>query len=131
MMNFGVAMTEINEEIKPAFTVHILSKTRKVIAKMPLSLQEKIYFDLDDLAVYGNELQEPKVRDLGDSLKELRTSAKDGIARSFFFFHIGKQIYVIHAIQKKTQKTPKQDLDLAKERMRQVKQQLAQQNKES
>lgn len=112
------------------FTVHILAQTRKLIAKMPLSLQEKIYFDLDDLAVYGNQLQEPKVRDLGDSLKELRTRSKDGIARSFFFFHIGKQIYVIHAIQKKTQKTPKQDLDLAKERMKQLKNQLTEQNKE-
>ncbi|THA04365.1 type II toxin-antitoxin system RelE/ParE family toxin [Rodentibacter pneumotropicus] len=118
------------EEIQPAFTVNILTQTRKVISKMPLSLQEKIYFDLDDLAVYGNELQEPKVRDLGDSLKELRTSAKDGIARSFFFFYVGKQIYVIHAIQKKTQKTPKQDLDLAKARMRQLKEQLAKENKE-
>lgn len=130
MIIFEVAMVEMNEELKPNFTVHILAQTKKAISKMPLSLQEKIYFDLDDLAVYGNDLQEPKVRDLGDSLKELRTSAKDGIARSFFFFHIGKQIYVIHAIQKKTQKTPKQDLHLAKERMQQVKLQLAQQNKE-
>lgn len=70
------------------------------------------------------------MRDLGDSLKELRTTAQNGIARSFFFFHIGKQIYVIHTIQKKTQKTPKQDLDLAKQRMKQLKLQLNQQTQE-
>lgn len=111
-------------KIKSTFQVNILVQARKSISKLPQSLQEKIYFDLDDLAVYGNELQEPKVRDLGDGLKELRTSAKDGIARSFFFFYVGKQIYVVHAIQKKTQKTPKQDLDLAKTRMKQIKSQL-------
>ncbi|BCB16427.1 hypothetical protein JPHIA_13270 [Haemophilus influenzae] len=106
------------------FSVHILTQVRKAISKMPQSLQEKIYFDLDDLETYGNELQEPKVRDLGNGLKELRTTAKEGIARSFFFFHIGKQIFVVHAIQKKTQKTPKQDLMLAKVRMKQLKDQL-------
>lgn len=123
-------MTEIIGEAKPAFTVHILTKTQKDISKMPQSLQEKIYFDLDDLSVYGNKLKEPEVRDLGNNLKELRTSAKDGIARSFFFFHIGKEIYVIHAIHKKTKKTPKKDLDLAKTRMRDLKAQLQQTHQE-
>ncbi len=83
----------------------------------PNHYKKKIYFDLDDLETYGNELQEPKVRDLGNGLR-LRTTAKNC---SGFLFHIVKQIfYLTHAIQKKPQKTPKQDLMLAI-RMKQLK----------
>lgn len=112
---------------KPKFTVNILSVARKAILKMPQALQEQIFYDLDDLAVFGNELHEPKVRDLGNGLKELRTQSASGIGRSFFFFYIEKQIFVVHALHKKTQKTPKQDLDLAKTRMKQLKNQLKEQ----
>lgn len=108
----------------PAFKLHILVQAKKEIDKMPFSLKEKIYFDLDDLQEFGTALKEPKVRDLGDGLKELRSSAREGIGRSFFFFEVGKQIFVVHALHKKTQKTPKKDLDLAKSRMKQIKQQL-------
>jgi phage-related protein len=32
----------------------------------------------------------------------------------------GEHVYILHAFVKKTQKTPKQDLDLAKTRMKEV-----------
>ncbi|TNH09117.1 type II toxin-antitoxin system RelE/ParE family toxin [Testudinibacter sp. TR-2022] len=111
-------------EPQAIFTISILKQALKAIQKMPRTLQEEIYFDLEDLSLYGNTLKEPKVRDLGNGLKELRTTAQDGIGRSFFFFHIQKRIFVVHALHKKTQKTPKQDLELAKTRMKQIKEEF-------
>lgn len=52
---------------------------------------------------------------------ELRATASDGISRSFFFFTEGKNAYIVHIFQKKTQKTPKHHLDLALERMKKLK----------
>ncbi|SCZ62593.1 MULTISPECIES: type II toxin-antitoxin system RelE/ParE family toxin [Photorhabdus] len=72
----------------------------------------------------GPELREPRVRDVGNGLKELRVSAREGIARGFFFFHTGRQIFVVHVLQKKTQKTPKTSLELSRERMKVVKRML-------
>ncbi|WP_439238682.1 type II toxin-antitoxin system RelE/ParE family toxin [Lonepinella sp. BR2919] len=106
------------------FTLHLIKQAQKEILKMPATLRESTFESLKQLELQGNQLKEPNVRDMGDGLKELRASSKEGISRSFFFFHIGKQIYVVHVLHKKTQKTPKQDLDLAKQRMKAIKEQL-------
>jgi phage-related protein len=49
-------------------------------------------------------------------LWEARTSLKDGIARVFFVVK-DERIVLLHGIIKKTQKTPKTDIALAKKRM--------------
>jgi phage-related protein len=59
----------------------------------------------------------PLVRSLGSGLWEVRSSLPRGrIARVLFCVH-GEQMVLLHAFIKKTQKTPKQDLDLALGRM--------------
>ena len=62
----------------------------------------------------------PLVRPLGKGLFEVRTSLADGtIARVMFSFHSG-EIYVLHGMIKKTQKTPKWDLELTRRRQQEV-----------
>ena len=57
----------------------------------------------------------PQVVKLDKDLWEVRTNLPKGICR--VFFTIWKQYMVLlHSIIKKTQKTPQQDLDLAKKR---------------
>ena len=57
----------------------------------------------------------PQVTKLDKNLWEVRTDFKDGICR--IFFTIWKRYMVLlHSIIKKSQKPPKQDLDLAKKR---------------
>ncbi|MGV7963322.1 type II toxin-antitoxin system RelE/ParE family toxin [Photorhabdus tasmaniensis] len=46
------------------------------------------------------------------------------MARGFFFFAVGQQFYVVHRLQKKTQKTPKKSLELANQRMKEIKRSL-------
>ena len=58
----------------------------------------------------------PLCKALGDGLWELRSDLRhDRIARIFICFSNGKLI-ALHAFVKKTQKTPKADLDLARKR---------------
>ena len=62
----------------------------------------------------------PLVRPLGNGLFEVRTSLAGGtIARVMFSFH-GGEIYVLHGMIKKTQTTPKPDLELARRRQQEV-----------
>jgi len=62
----------------------------------------------------------PQVRKLDKELWEIRTNLPDGICR--VFFTIWKRYMVLlHSIIKKTQQTPKQDIDLAKKRRNIVK----------
>jgi len=55
---------------------------------------------------------------LQDKLKELRLKISAGQYRVFFFFHVGSRAVLVHSMVKKTQQTPKPDLDLALKRMR-------------
>lgn len=47
-------------------------------------------------------------------LYEIRVELGSNIYRAFSFFDEGKMIIVANAFQKKTQKTPKNELELAK-----------------
>jgi len=57
----------------------------------------------------------PRVRKLDKDLWEIRTDLRDGICRVFFTVW-KKYMVLLHSIIKKSQKTPQQDLDLAKKR---------------
>ena len=65
---------------------------------------------------YGWPIGMPLCRNLKKGLWEVRSDLSDGrIARLFFFFTDGVLV-VVHGIIKKTQKKPKKDLELARER---------------
>jgi phage-related protein len=57
----------------------------------------------------------PQVVKLDKDLWEVRTNLSVGICRVFFTIWQGYMV-LLHSIIKKTQKTPQQDLDLAKKR---------------
>lgn len=64
---------------------------------------------------YGWPLGMPLVRGLGDGLWEVRSRLKDRIARVIFFAE-GDVMALVHGFIKKSQKTPKDDLALARRR---------------
>jgi phage-related protein len=62
----------------------------------------------------------PLVRKLKPDLWEIRSMIKDGISRVFFTFH-NEKIILLHAIVKKSQKTPPREIDVATERLKEFK----------
>ena len=68
----------------------------------------------------GPNLGKPYVGRLDSGLYEIRAKGKEGIARSVYCTVQGKEIIILHSFIKKSQKTPKKDLDLAKKRMKEV-----------
>jgi len=69
---------------------------------------------------FGWPIGMPVCRPMGDGLYEVRTNLDDKrIARVLFFFKDGKMV-LLHSFIKKTQKTPKPDLELAKKRKKEV-----------
>ncbi len=61
----------------------------------------------------------PLVANLGDRLWEVRSNLGDRIARVIFCVE-GRAMVLLHGFIKKTQKTPKHELDVAKKRKRQL-----------
>ena len=64
---------------------------------------------------YGWPLGMPLVRSLGDGLWEVRSRLQDGIAR-VIFFAVRDVMVLVHGFIKKSQKTPKKELELARRR---------------
>jgi phage-related protein len=54
---------------------------------------------------------------LADKLYKIRVEQDTNIYRTLYFAYTGKRFILLHGFQKKTQKTPKKELDLAQERM--------------
>lgn len=68
------------------------------------------------LEKYGNNLREPYSKVLEDGICELRVSQGNNISRVLYFFVVGKKIILTNGFVKKTQKTPRKEIELAKKR---------------
>jgi phage-related protein len=62
----------------------------------------------------GPNLGKPYVGRLSSGLYEIRVKGKEGIGRSIYSVVKGQEVVILHSFIKKTQKTPKKDLDLGK-----------------
>ena len=68
---------------------------------------------------FGWPLGMPVVRNLGGGLWEVRTRLENRIARVLFALE-GSTLVLLHGFIKKSQATPQADLDLAKDRLKQL-----------
>lgn len=87
------------------------------------STQAKLGRQLDLLEHYGDTLGMPHAKALGGGLMELRVRGKRGSqeVRVFYVLVTRDRIYLLHAFIKKTQTTPKKELDLARRRQAEIK----------
>ncbi|WP_186374814.1 type II toxin-antitoxin system RelE/ParE family toxin [Yersinia similis] len=106
------------------YKISLLRLAQRELVRLPVGVQAVLIKAMEEFEACGHELREPHVRDMGQGLKELRVSAKEGIGRGFFFYHLHRQVYIIHILQKKTQKTPRRTLILAYRRMKELKRRL-------
>ena len=90
------------------------------ILSMPPKIQARMIKLLELIEKHGANLGSPHTEPVGDGLFEVRAKAKEGIGRSLYCYMKGRHIVVLHAFVKKSPKTPKQDLDLAKKRKGEV-----------
>jgi len=60
------------------------------------------------------------VKPLGEKLWELRITGKDGIARAIYVTATGQRVVIVRIFVKKTQKTPQRELELARQRAKEV-----------
>jgi phage-related protein len=103
------------------YDVTIIRNARKELEKLPPTLYAAMLGAVDELGVYGPALQDPQLRYIGNGIREVRVSSSDGLGRAFYFFMKGRRIYIVHILHKKTEKTPRHDVELAIERMKTIK----------
>jgi phage-related protein len=70
---------------------------------------------------YGlTRMREPYVRHIEGPVWEMRMKGKDGIARAAYVTASGRRVVVVHVFPKKTQRTPRRDINIALRRAKEV-----------
>ncbi|MCC7437248.1 MAG: type II toxin-antitoxin system RelE/ParE family toxin [Armatimonadetes bacterium] len=92
----------------------------QLILDLPPKLLARYLHLADLMAEFGSNLGMPHTRSMGSGLLELRVKASEGIARVFYCTVVGKTIVILHVFVKKSQATPKKELELARRRMKEV-----------
>jgi phage-related protein len=91
------------------------------IAALPADMQARFLRLAERIVRTGLEsLSEPHVKHLEGKLWELRLTGRDGIARALYVTAIGRRVVVVRAFVKKTQKTPRAEIELALRRAKEV-----------
>src|SRR5579883_2061977 len=103
--------------------VEILNETVvSEIAGLPADMQARFLRLAERISQAGLEnLGEPHVKHLEGKLWELRLTGRDGIARALYVTAVGRRVVVVRAFVKKTQKTPRSEIELALRRAREIK----------
>lgn len=74
----------------------------------------KVYRLLMMLSDNGPDLREPYSKHLDDGIFELRAKVGSNITRILYFFFVGRRVVVTNGFVKRTQKTPRVELDKAR-----------------
>ena len=101
--------------------VHFYAGVEDEILQMPNKIQARMLKLLELIEKHGANLGPPHTEALSDGLFEIRAKAQEGIGRGLFCYLKDQQVYVLLAFVKKTQKTPRKELELARQRQKEVK----------
>jgi phage-related protein len=83
----------------------------------PVSARREMGYQLDRVQ-HGLEPEDWKpMAGLGAGVREIRVRDQSGAWRAIYIAKLADAVYVLHCFQKKTQKTLKSDIDLARARL--------------
>jgi len=100
--------------------IRIHKAVAKDIKKLNMDLKLRIAEALDLLAAgesIGLPLSRP-MSDIANGVHELRMKDESGQYRIFYYTKVADSLLVFHFFKKKSQKTPKKELELAEKRLR-------------
>lgn len=103
------------------WTVETLDAVDDEIAALPVKLRARMIRLLEMVETVGlHELREPHVKQIDGKLWELRAKADEGIARGLYVTATGRRVVVLRVFVKKSQRTPRREIEIAKARMQEV-----------
>ena len=86
------------------------------IKSLDVKMKAKVVASLSLLEEYGNMAREPLSKHLEDGIFELRIIENSNIMRILYFFDCERIIIATNGFIKKTNKTPRSEINIAKQR---------------
>lgn len=97
--------------------VFLDEKVRDELSGLPVDVRARFERVVRLIQSQGLErVRQPYVRHLEGPLWEMRLTGKGGIARALYVTASGRRVVIVRVFAKKTQKTPRREIELALKR---------------
>jgi phage-related protein len=98
------------------------ARVRDELEALPADMRARFRRIVELIQGYGLErIRESHVKHLEGPLWEMRMKGKDGVSRAIYVTARGRRVVVVRVFTKKTEKTPRREIDLALERAKEIK----------
>lgn len=94
-----------------------LGDSRERLSAFPDAARSRAGFELWEVQQGGDPSDYKPMPSVGIGVREIRIRA-EGAFRVIYVAKFSEAVYVLHALQKKAQKTPKPDIEMARSRFR-------------
>jgi phage-related protein len=95
-------------------------KVEAEILALPAGILANFLHILEMIEDFGPALGKPHTAPMGAGLFEIRAKGREGIGRALFCTVKGQEIVILHSFIKKTQRTPKKEVEKARRRMKEL-----------
>jgi phage-related protein len=100
--------------------IRFLGDSRKLLREFPKDARQEAGYQLERIQS-GLSAQDFKpMHAIGAGVEEIRISEGSGVYRVVYTARLAEAVYVIHAFQKKTRATSQRDIEIARQRFRQL-----------
>lgn len=87
---------------------------KEFLLSVDTKMRARLLRIIELLAQNGTDLRMPYSEHLVDGIFEIRAKSGSNISRVLYFFVIGRRIVLTNGFVKKTQRTPKKEIELSK-----------------
>lgn len=94
--------------------------SREDLMKFPREAKQQAGYQLDKIQNGFEPADWKPMRNIGQGVNEIRIKDESGQFRVLYVAKFADAVHVLHAFQKKTQKTPQQDIELARTRYKEI-----------
>ena len=100
--------------------VEWLGDSLRQIREFPAEAKREAGYQLERVQAGKDPEDWKPMPSVGLGVNEIRVRVDGGAFRVIYLAKFAEAVYVLHAFQKKARKTPKRDLDLARQRFREL-----------
>lgn len=101
--------------------VFVNGEARAELDAVSLDIRASFEHIVKLVQAFGLErVREPYIKHLEGSIWEMRLRGRSGIARALYVTASGRRVVILRVFAKKTQKTPRREIELARRRAQEV-----------
>ena len=97
-----------------------LGDSKQVVSEFPTSIREDLGFQLYQLQQGKMPARSRPMKSIGGGVFELKEQDHQGWYRVIYTIQVKGKVYVLHSFKKQSAKTSRTDLELAKNRLKQI-----------